>query len=204
MLIAGAGGHAKDLVTLFKHLNDNIYFFDDASRPSKDLFLDIYPVISSTDELALLFEKEPIFAIGVGGPKSRRILAGKCVKAGGQLISVVSQLADIADNKVELGIGLNIMPFVFISNEVKIGNGCLINTRANIHHEVEIGEFCDISPSAVILGGAKIGNDCFIGAGAKILPGIVIGNNCTIGAGAVVTQNVPDHQTYVGVPARAK
>ena len=84
---------------------------------------------------------------------------------------------------------------------------------------VEIGERCMISSLVTIysvqnkLGGptptfnspemkeVNIGDDVFIGMGAKILPGITIGKHAVIGAGAVVTRNVPDFATVVGVPA---
>ena len=41
-----------------------------------------------------------------------------------------------------------------------------------------------------------------IGAGAKVLGNITIGENVRIGAGSVVIEDVPDHSTVVGVPAR--
>lgn len=44
-------------------------------------------------------------------------------------------------------------------------------------------------------------DDCSIGAGAVICPGVRIGKNATVGAGAVVTHDVADGQTVVGVPA---
>ncbi|MDV2996543.1 MAG: dTDP-3-amino-3,6-dideoxy-alpha-D-galactopyranose 3-N-acetyltransferase [Chroococcidiopsis sp. SAG 2025] len=41
-----------------------------------------------------------------------------------------------------------------------------------------------------------------IGSNATILPGVTIGENAIVGAGAVVTRDVPDRATVVGVPAR--
>ena len=41
-----------------------------------------------------------------------------------------------------------------------------------------------------------------IGAGAKILGNITIGEHVRIGAGSVVIDDVPEHSTVVGVPAR--
>jgi serine acetyltransferase len=42
----------------------------------------------------------------------------------------------------------------------------------------------------------------FIGTHAAVLPRIRIGRWATVGAGAVVTQDVPDFATVVGVPAK--
>lgn len=38
--------------------------------------------------------------------------------------------------------------------------------------------------------------------GAKILQSVKIGKNVTVGAGAVVTKDVTDGKTVVGIPAR--
>ncbi len=47
-----------------------------------------------------------------------------------------------------------------------------------------------------------IGDDVVINAGAVVLGGIELGKGVQVGANAVVTQNVPDNATAVGVPAR--
>ena len=47
-----------------------------------------------------------------------------------------------------------------------------------------------------------LGDNVFIGAGAKIIGGVRIGSDVKIGANAVVTKDVPDGATVVGIPAR--
>ena len=97
---------------------------------------------------------------------------------------------------------MGIFNHCFIGSLAVIGRGTLVNTGAQVHHEVQIGEFCEISPKAVILGDAKIGNYTRIGANATVLPKINIGNHVTIGAGSVITKDVPDNVTVVGVPGK--
>lgn len=48
----------------------------------------------------------------------------------------------------------------------------------------------------------EIGAGAYVGAGSIVLPGVTVGAGAKIGAGAVVTKNVPDDETWVGVPAR--
>lgn len=49
-----------------------------------------------------------------------------------------------------------------------------------------------------------IGADCHVGSGTIFIAPVHVGNDVTTGAGAVVTrdQEVPDHMTLVGVPAK--
>jgi acetyltransferase-like isoleucine patch superfamily enzyme len=47
-----------------------------------------------------------------------------------------------------------------------------------------------------------IGKNVWIGCHVTILPGVTIGDHVIVGAGAVVTKNIPENETWVGVPAK--
>lgn len=78
--------------------------------------------------------------------------------------------------------------------------GIVINTNVRagrnlvIEHEVTVGAEKGQSPT--------IGDNVFIGAGAKVLGPVTVGRDVKIGANAVVTRDVPDGATVVGIPAR--
>lgn len=71
----------------------------------------------------------------------------------------------------------------------------IIGPGTVIQHRVTIGE----KETGCV---PVIGKNCFIGAGAIIIGGIKIGDNVKIGAGAVVTKDIPNNCTAIGVPAR--
>lgn len=77
---------------------------------------------------------------------------------------------------------------VVINAAVRGGSG------VHIEHQVTIGAERRRSPI--------LGDEVFIGAGAKIVGAVLIGDGARIGANAVVVDDVPAHQTAVGVPAR--
>lgn len=202
MLIAGAGGHAKDLLAAGLESLKPLVFFDDISHRIDDYFMHDYPICKTLDGTKKIFKYDPRFILGIGGTNSRRKLYQKMVDAGGEIVDFIAPESKVGDKDMILQNGLNIMPFAFVSNSVSIGKGTLVNTRSSLHHDVEVGHFCDIAPMATLLGGAKIGNLTFVGANATILPGVAVGDYCTIGAGAVVTEDVPDYSIMAGVPAR--
>jgi len=78
--------------------------------------------------------------------------------------------------------------------------GVVINTNVRagrnlvIYHNVTLGAERHKSP--------VLGDNVYIGAGAKVIGGVRIGSDVRIGANAVVTKDVPDGATVVGIPAR--
>ena len=205
MLVAGAKRHAKEILQLFVQINktENLYFFDDISNDIDILLYNEFEVLNSLEKVRAYFSNiDSKFVLGLGKPKSRKILSEKLLNRGGILSSIISDLALIGSYNVTLGEGLNIMNNVMISNDVIIGDGSLINAYSSIHHDVAIGKYCEVSPHAVLLGGVSIGDFTGIGSNSTILPNIKIGSNVIVGAGAVVTKNIPDNCVVIGVPAK--
>lgn len=101
---------------------------------------------------------------------------------------------------------------------IEIHPGAQIGRRLFIDHGmgVVIGETATIGNDCIIyhgvtLGGTgkekykrhpDIGNNVMIGCGAKVLGAIKIGNNVKIGANSVVTKNVEDNVTIIGIPRK--
>jgi len=95
-----------------------------------------------------------------------------------------------------IGRGANFGPgFVLIHSQGVVINSAVQGGRnIFIEHQVTIGAEKQAAP--------VLGDDIFIGAGAKILGSVRIGNRVKIGANAVVTKDIPDGATAVGIPAK--
>lgn len=90
----------------------------------------------------------------------------------------------------ELGPGLVILHSlgIVINTHVRAGKNLVLE------HGVTIGAEKGRSP--------LLGDNVFVGAGAKIIGPVRIGSDVKIGANAVVTTDLPDGATAVGIPAR--
>jgi serine O-acetyltransferase len=93
---------------------------------------------------------------------------------------------------------------VHISSKATIGPGFVVHTVYGIFiPPTKIGANCSVQTGVVLSYGVRsIGNDVLIGAGAKVIGPITVGNNVLIAPNSLVTTNVPDNTTVVGVPAR--
>lgn len=107
---------------------------------------------------------------------------------------------------------------VVIEDDVEIGaNTCvdrgtlgntLIHASAKVDNLVHIAHNCVIGKHAAVIANAMIGGSTIIGdygwvaPSAALMNGLTIGERATIGLGAVVTKNVPDGETWAGIPAQ--
>lgn len=74
-----------------------------------------------------------------------------------------------------------------------INGGTIIGNNVNLSHFVSIGTN-NCTP-------AIIGDNVYVGPNVSIVEDVRIGKNATIGAGAVVTKDILENGTAVGVPA---
>ena len=117
-------------------------------------------------------------------------------------------VARILSNIARMLTGIEIHPEAHIGERLFIdhGTGVVIGQTAIVGNDVTLYH-------GVTLGGVGRDGDngrrhptvedgVMIGAGAQILGGITIGKKAKIGANSVVTHNVPENVTALGIPAR--
>lgn len=200
MIIAGAGGHAREILDILEK-ESSLFFFDNITKDKADRIHGV-PVIGTVDDARIELKHDRRFIIGTGNTVVRKKLYELFIELGGFPFTPIASSARLSEREVVVEDGCNIMHGVFISNRVHIGRGTLVNTNAHLHHDVVTGNFCEIGPAALLLGNVKLGNEVFVGAGAVLLPGIKIGDQAVIGAGSIVTKNVEAGRTVKGNPAR--
>jgi UDP-3-O-[3-hydroxymyristoyl] glucosamine N-acyltransferase len=82
-----------------------------------------------------------------------------------------------------------------------IRKGVKIDNLVHIAHNVDIGENTLVIACSMIAGSVVIGENSWIAPAASVRNGLKIGKNCTVGLGSVLTNDIGDNSTALGVPA---
>ena len=111
-------------------------------------------------------------------------------------LAMICNKANVVFGQCIIGRGARFGPeFVLVHSQgVVINSAVCGGRRVVLEQQVTLGAEKGRAP--------VLGDGVFVGTGAKILGGVRIGSDVRIGANAVVVDDVPDHSTAVGVPAR--
>jgi sugar O-acyltransferase (sialic acid O-acetyltransferase NeuD family) len=204
--IFGAGGFGLEVAMLIEQIHhvknewDLIGFFDDGIKSGE--VVNGYRVLGGVRELNEWRENlYLVFALGM--PKTKKAVYDKIRNINIKYPILIHPNAVIGKTEyVQIGEGCIICAGNIITTNIEIGRHVILNLACTVGHETKIGNFSSFMPTCNISGEVTIGEGNFWGTGSKIINRKRVGNNVIIGAGAVVTSDIPDDSTAVGVPAR--
>jgi len=202
VICIGADGLAKQCLTLLEqwgYASYDYWFFDNINEnPNNYGHKD---VVTSMETLEHLCSRKwfDSYIIFLGNPAHREYFDKLLSSYGIEPLSLISESSIVSGEYED---GCIILSFTLLEPYASLGKQVLMNVGSRVFHDVIIGDYCELMPGSTILGKARVGNRCRIGSNATILPGIDICDDTIIGAGSVVTKDITEPGTYVGVPAR--
>jgi UDP-perosamine 4-acetyltransferase len=205
LILLGAGGHAKVLLSVARSLNRSVLGVCDPQLFSSGVTQWRGLKVLGGDEALLQFDSGSILVLnGVGqtvGSTARRKVYERVTTDGYHFATLVHPFAWV-DSSVELHEGVQVMAGSIIQADAVIGENSIINTRSAVDHDCVVGAHSHVAPGATLCGGVRVGERCFVASGATVIQGIVIGNDAVIGAGSVLVRNVASHGIVLGSKPR--
>ena len=115
-------------------------------------------------------------------------------------------LAQFFQNQISVTLGVDIHPAARFGAGIMLDHatGLVAGETAVVGDDVSILHAVTLGGTGKVSGDRhpKIGRGVLLAAGCKIIGNIRVGEGAKVGAGSVVLEDVPDHVTVAGIPAK--
>ena len=205
LYIVGAGGLGREVLSYVRDIEASgtvdwqfLGFLDDREEPFGGRAVDAKRVGPISDHVP---DPDAAYNCAIGDGPTRLRIARRLESQGARFTNLIHPTAVIRE-RVVLGTGVLVAPFVRINPDCEIGDQVILNSSAALAHDVRIGEGTTLLGGNSINGGCTIGAQVLLGANCVIVPGRRVEEAAKVAAGAVVFRHVRAGQTVIGNPAR--
>ncbi len=207
LLIAGAGGFARETVSAVAAVNEVTPTFrllgllddDPALHGTSRAGATVLGGLSMVDAYP-----DASVVLCLGNPRSFRVRARVVERLG--LAS--HRYATIVHPSASVGLGCMLGPGTVVlgqsvlTSDVTVGGHVAVMPHCVLTHDCVIEQYATLASGVRLGGGVRLREGCYGGAGALIREGATVGAGALIGMGSVVLRDVPFGEVWAGNPAR--
>lgn len=207
IVIYGAGGHGRETALLIEAMiaagaswRLEGFLVDDIAAHGS--VVGRYPVLG--DARVLLARPGSInVALGIGNPRARQAVVEQTRSVARAFPPL--QHPDVPRfDRVTIGEGSQIHAGTILTTDITVGAFVILNRHVDVSHDCHLDDWATLAPGVTLAGNVRVGAGADLGARVTCIPGVRVGAWSVVGAGAVVTRDVAERTTAVGVPARAR
>lgn len=101
-----------------------------------------------------------------------------------------------------IGAGSILLAGCVLTADIAIGRHVVLMPHVTLTHDDDISDYATLCAGVTLGGSVHVGERAYLGMSSCVRERCSIGAGATIGMGAVVLSDVPDDETWAGVPAR--
>jgi len=205
LIIVGAGGFAREIIAWWTESTETSKRWHLLGCASPNVNVNLLRHLNcpwlGSDEVAVTSGTQSRYVVAISDFDLRRRLVEFYDGAGLSAATLVHPAAEVG-RTVSLSEGTVVCAGARLTTNVSVGVHAHIDRSVEVGHDSVVGDYAVLHPRALISGGVRIASAVEVGSGAVVLPGVCLGEGARVGAGAIVTRDVPDGVTVVGVAAR--
>jgi sugar O-acyltransferase (sialic acid O-acetyltransferase NeuD family) len=204
LLLIGASGLAREVLACVREDGqfDVVGILDDdESRVGSAL--DGAPIMGPASQALRYPEARVVVCIGPGQGRER--VVARLAGLGGPS----HRFATVVDPSVrvpyccDVGPGSILLANVTLTAGITVGSHVVMMPGVTLTHDDVVEDFATLAAGVSLGGGVRIGRAAYLGMNSCVREGTRVGAGTRVGMGAAVLGDVPDGETWAGVPARA-
>lgn len=143
--------------------------------------------------------------ICVGSGRSRDVLVRRLAEIGvgeERFGTIIHPGASVPSNCV-IGGGSVLLAGVVLTTDVTVGRHVVAMPSVVLTHDSVVGDFATLCAGVVLGGGVRIGERAYLGMNSSVRQNLQVGRDSTLGMGSALIHDLPERETWAGVPARS-
>lgn len=170
VLIIGCGRHGRIVAEAITQRGEfRVVGFADDDPAKRGTVLDGVPVVGPWQQ-----SDEPLCFIAIGHNATRRRIFTELLRAGRQLITVISPTAYVSPH-AQIGVGSVVLAGAVIQAGATVGEIVLVNAGAVVDHDAVVGDYAHLGLHSTVESFAKVAAGEWLAPGAVRLKNAVAG-----------------------------
>ncbi|MDQ2796515.1 MAG: NeuD/PglB/VioB family sugar acetyltransferase [Actinomycetota bacterium] len=203
IVLVGASGLAREAVAAAHGSGRGVLgFLDDDPGLAGRTLVHGLAVLGSLDAVGAYPDAALVLCVGKGAGRAR--IAARLASAGiaeDRYATVVHPSVHLPDG-VTVGAGSVLLAGVVLTADVRIGRHVVCMPNVVLTHDCCLDDYATVCAGVVLGGGVTVGRAAYLGMAASVRERLSVGAGSMVGMGSVVLADVPEGQTWAGVPAR--
>lgn len=161
-----------------------------------------HPVVGGIDHARRYKRHQVLVCTGSGAV--RRSLVARLADLGvaqDRYATVVHPSASIGTG-CRVDAGSVVLAGVVMTADVEVGRHVVVMPHVTLTHDDVVDDFVTLCAGVTLGGGVRVRSGAYLGMSASVRHGVRVGRDAVLGMGAALVRDLPDDETWVGVPAR--
>ncbi|MFD5278252.1 NeuD/PglB/VioB family sugar acetyltransferase [Pseudarthrobacter sp. NPDC058362] len=202
LILISASGLAREVLAMVRSSGqyDIVGLLDD-DKELAGVTVDGAPVLGGIDDAVSFIHAFLLVCMSSG--RRRQAVVERLARLGLQ----ESRYATAIDPSVQypegcrIGRGSILLRNVTLTAGVTLGAHVVAMPSVTFSHDDDVADFATFAAGVSLGGGVRIGRAACLGMHSSVRDRTSVGDYASVGMGAAVLSNVPDGETWVGVPA---
>lgn len=203
LLLVAASGLAREVLAAVRAQGREVVGFCDDSPALAGVLVDGVPVLGPVEAAAEHPQARVLVCAGRGAARER--IVGRLTAAGvdeGRYATYVHPSAQVAPG-CTVGAGAILLAGVVATAAVTLGRHVVAMPNVVLTHDDLVEDYATLCAGVVLGGGVVVRRGAYLGMASSVREGTVVGAGATLGMGAALVRDLPDGETWAGVPASA-
>jgi sugar O-acyltransferase (sialic acid O-acetyltransferase NeuD family) len=203
LVVVAASGLAREVLAVPGLLRDHhrvVVLDDDPARWSESLAG--HRVHGGLDLVTGVPDARVVVCAGSG--RARRSIVARLLElgVGPDRYATVRHPSVAVGAGSTIGAGSILLAHVALTADVRVGRHVVAMPGATLTHDDVVEDYATLCAGVSLGGSVRVGEAAYLGMNSAVRERAAVGREAVLGMGGVLLHDLPDHQTWAGVPAR--